>query len=84
MDPDSTVKDPRISHDFKIECYFRDFCTRCVPSMSIDELCKRCVSAMKDEVQSWRIIKNILDVGLINDSCYYRTTLRELLKTGFL
>ena len=25
VDPDSTVKDPRISWDFKIECYFKDF-----------------------------------------------------------
>lgn len=27
VDPDSIVKDPRIHEDFKIECYFRDYCT---------------------------------------------------------
>ena len=26
VDPDSVVKDERISNDFKIECYFRDVC----------------------------------------------------------
>lgn len=63
VDPDSTVKDPRISWDFKIEVYFRDYCQRCQPSMPIDELCKRCTSNMAEEIQSWRIIKNILDVS---------------------
>jgi len=42
VDPDSTQKNPRISKDFKIQCYFRDFCTKCTPSMPVDELCKRC------------------------------------------
>jgi hypothetical protein len=32
--------------------------------MSIDELCKRCTQLMGDEVKTWRIIKNILDVSL--------------------
>ena len=29
VDPDSLVKDPRISADFKIECYFRNYCETC-------------------------------------------------------
>lgn len=62
VDPDSKRKDPRIPVDFKVECYFRDFCSKCTPSMAVDELCKRCSSVMKDEIHSWRIIKNILDV----------------------
>ena len=26
VDPDSTIKDNRFSWDFKVECYFSDFC----------------------------------------------------------
>jgi hypothetical protein len=29
VDPDSIQKDPRIAPDFKIQCYFKDFCQRC-------------------------------------------------------
>lgn len=39
VDPDSIIKDPRISNDFKIECFFKDYCDICVPAMPIDELC---------------------------------------------
>lgn len=50
VDPDSIIKDERISWDFKVECYFRDFCKICNPSMEIDSLCKRCTSNMEEEV----------------------------------
>lgn len=64
VDPDSTVKDARISWDFKIECYFRDFCHKgCHSGLSVDELCRRCTQAMPEEVQAWRTIKTILDVS---------------------
>jgi len=46
VDPDSIIKDHRISWDFKIECYFKDFCNKCASSMPIDSLCKRCSSNM--------------------------------------
>ena len=85
VDPDSTVKDPRISWDFKVTCYFRDYCRDCNPSMSIDELCRRCTSAMKEEIPSWRIIKNILDVST-SCLCYqllYRIIQSELMKREF-
>lgn len=42
VDPDSIVKDERISKDFKIECYFRDFCQECVPAMPVEEVCNKC------------------------------------------
>jgi len=64
VDPDAIQKDSRISEHFKIECYFRDVCSKCNPSQSIDELCKNCQIMMKDELPGWRIIKNILDVGV--------------------
>ena len=50
VDPDSIIKDNRISWDFKIECYFKDFCTKCSPSMAIDSLCKKCTTAMPEEI----------------------------------
>jgi hypothetical protein len=63
VDPDSTVKDSRISQNFKIECYFKDFCQRCLPSEPIEEICGRCASKMPEEIKSWKIIKDILDVS---------------------
>jgi len=39
VDPDSIIKDERIPDDFRIECYFRDFCPNCVPEMPIEDLC---------------------------------------------
>jgi C2 domain of PTEN tumour-suppressor protein len=65
VDPDSLVKDERISWDFKIECYFRDFCHNCDSSMPLDNLCQKCVQQMGSEVQCWKIIKDILDVSYI-------------------
>lgn len=62
VDPDSIVKDNRISWDFKVQVYFSDFCNKCVPSMSIDNLCGRCINYMDDEVKTWKVIKRILDV----------------------
>lgn len=62
VDPDSIIKDDRITWDFKIECYFKDFCSVCDPSMPLDQLCSKCTSYMKNEISSWKIIKNILDV----------------------
>ena len=64
VDPDSTVKDPRISWDFKIECYFKDFCQKCQPSMPLEDLCRRCREKMHpEELKSWRTIRTILDVS---------------------
>ena len=62
VDPDAVQKDPRISWHFKVECYFRDYCPKgCISSMAIDELCKKCVQTMGEEIETWRKIKNILD-----------------------
>jgi hypothetical protein len=43
VDPDSTIKDERFSDDFKIECYFTDFCTNCESSMPLENLCGKCL-----------------------------------------
>lgn len=43
IDPDSLIKDDRFSDDFKIECYFRDFCTICNSSIPLEKLCIRCI-----------------------------------------
>lgn len=61
VDPDATAKDPRFSDDFKIECYFRDFCNKCQPSMPIEELCKRCKASMPNDLPGWETIRRILD-----------------------
>ena len=70
VDPDSVIKDERISEHFKIECYFTDFCQRCDPSMAIHELCERCIKNMENDLGSWKIIGDILDVSLIILSIY--------------
>ena len=62
VDPDAVQKDQRIHPAFKIKLYFKDVCTKCDPTMALDQLCRRCLSLMGDEVKTWRIIKNILDV----------------------
>jgi hypothetical protein len=61
VDPDATAKDPRFSDEFKIECYFKDYCTKCQPSMPIEELCRRCKLVMQNELPGWEIIRKILD-----------------------
>lgn len=61
VDPDSIIKDDRISPFFKIECFFKDFCQDCFPSMSIDELCEKCKFYLGEELEGWQIIKDILD-----------------------
>jgi len=33
IDPDACIKDERFHDDFKIECYFRDFCKKCDASL---------------------------------------------------
>lgn len=62
VDPDSLIKDERISWDFKIECYFRNFCNTCEASMPLESLCQKCVHQMDSEIEGWKIIRNILDV----------------------
>ena len=42
VDPDSIIKDDRISNDFKIECFFGDFCIDCNGKIPIDNICPRC------------------------------------------
>lgn len=42
VDPDSIIKDDRVSPEFQIDCYFRDFCTTCNASLPINELCAKC------------------------------------------
>lgn len=64
VDPDAVQKDERISPQFKIKLYFKDVCSQCDPSLPLDHLCKRCTQLMTDELQTWKIIKNILDVSL--------------------
>ena len=64
VDPDSIIKDERISWDFKVTCYFKDYCTKCIPSMPITEVCSKCTNKLDEEVETWRIIKRILDVIL--------------------
>ena len=66
MDPDAVQKDQRIHPAFKIKLYFKDVCGKCDPTMPLDELCRRCLSLMGDEVKTWRIIKNILDVRMFD------------------
>lgn len=61
VDPDATSKDPRFADDFKIECYFKDHCSKCQPSMPIEQLCKRCKAGMSNELPGWEIIRKILD-----------------------
>jgi hypothetical protein len=80
VDPDAVQKDQRIHPAFRIKLYFRDVCTKgCEPTMSIDELCKRCKELMGDEVKTWRIIKNILDVSVFTVCLLFnfRITQRE-------
>lgn len=67
VDPDSVIKDPRISWDFKVICYFKDYCPKCEPSMPITDLCSRCLSKLDDEIETWTIIKNILDVRVASN-----------------
>ena len=67
VDPDAVQKDQRIHPAFKIRLYFKDVCTKCEPTMSLEQLCRRCVELMGDEVKTWKIIKNILDVR----SCHF-------------
>ena len=74
VDPDSIVKDNRIAPEFKIECYFRDFCNKCQPSLPLEELCRRCTSAMQDEIPSWKIIRNILDVNSLSLLLYLESS----------
>ena len=64
VDPDSVVKDIRISTDFKVECYFRDVCKICNPTMPLEMLCSMCMKNMASEIDSWKIIRKILDVIL--------------------
>ena len=64
VDPDSIIKDNRISWDFRVTCYFRDFCPKCHPGLQISELCSKCVQFLGDEINTWKIIKNIIDVCL--------------------
>lgn len=61
VDPDATQKDPRFSDDFKIECYFKDYCPKCNPGLPIDQLCKRCKIEMSSELPCWDRIRRILD-----------------------
>jgi len=61
VDPDSLIKDERISWKFKIECFFKDFCFECNSSIPLENLCQKCISHMGEEVTTWKIIKNILD-----------------------
>jgi len=64
VDPDAVQKDPRISPQFKIKLYFKNFCNKCDAGKPLDELCKRCITNMGvEEVKTWRDIKNILDVS---------------------
>jgi hypothetical protein len=63
VDPDSIIKDERISWDFKIECYFRNFCNTCEPCMPLENLCGKCIEQMDSELEGWKIIRNILDVS---------------------
>lgn len=65
VDPDSIRKDERISWDFKVECYFKDFCNICDSTMPLDGLCGRCVKQMGSEVECWKTIRNILDVTFV-------------------
>ena len=65
VDPDSLIKDDRFSEDFKIDCYFRDFCNTCNSSIPLERLCIRCTNEMESEIKSWKIIRNIIDVLLL-------------------
>ena len=82
MDPDAVQKDQRIHPAFKIKLYFKDVCTKCDPTMPIDQLCRRCVSLMGDEVKTWKIIKNILDVSHFINIDAFSITPRELSRMG--
>ena len=83
VDPDAVQKDQRIHNAFKIKLYFRDVCLKgCEPTMPLDDLCKRCLQLMGDEVKTWRIIKTILDVISISLFLHFRITPNVPRRTG--
>lgn len=61
VDPDSILKNPKFDDNFKIECYFKDYCQNCNSKMAIENLCNKCTSNMEEEISQWRIIRGILD-----------------------
>jgi hypothetical protein len=82
VDPDAVQKDQRIHPAFKIRLYFKDVCSKCEPTMPLEQLCRRCVELMGDEVKTWRVIKNILDVRLCHLSLLFRITPRGHRRTA--
>lgn len=60
--------------------HFKPCCDKCTkPERPIKDLCKRCSSAMANEIEhSWAIIGKILEVSYFySHSCYFRNTLTQ-------
>lgn len=46
VDPDKITKNPAYSPNFKVEIHFKDICSKCLPTDTIDSKCDYCTKHM--------------------------------------